>query len=131
GRRVEVNSETEVVARNDLFQGLVRMIADVALSHGTDLDAIMKAHVGSHTVADAIAATIAKVGENMTLRRAATLSVGKGVIGSYVHNSVAEGLGKIGVIVALESSGDADEIKRFGKMVAMHIAAAAPQALDP
>jgi elongation factor Ts len=66
----------------------------------------------------------------MTLRRAATLSVGTGVIGSYVHNSVAEGLGKIGVIVALESSGDADELKRFGKMVAMHIAAAAPQALD-
>src|SRR5437762_4847064 len=130
GALVEVNSETDFVARNDLFQGLVRMIADVALSHGTDLDTIMKAHVGSHTVADAIAATIAKVGENMTLRRAATLSVGKGVIGSYMHNSVSEGLGKIGVIVALESTGNADELKRFGKMLAMHIAASNPQAID-
>jgi elongation factor Ts len=130
GALVEVNSETDFVARNDLFQGLVRMIADVALSHGTDIDVIMKAHVGTHTVADAIATTIAKVGENMTLRRAATLSVGKGVIGSYMHNTVSEGLGKIGVIVALESSGDADELRRLGKMIAMHIAAAAPQALD-
>jgi elongation factor Ts len=130
GALVEVNSETDFVARNDLFQGLVRMIADVALSHGTDLDTIMKAHVGTHTVADAIASTIAKIGENMTLRRAATLSVGKGAIGSYVHNSVSEGLGKIGVIVALESTGDVDELKRIGKMVAMHVAAANPQALD-
>ena len=130
GALVEVNSETDFVARNDLFQGLVRMIADVALSHGTDIETILKAHVGTHTVADAIATTIAKVGENMTLRRAATLSVGKGAIGSYMHNSVSEGLGKIGVIVALESSGDADALKQFGKMVAMHIAAAAPQALD-
>jgi elongation factor Ts len=130
GAIVEVNSETDFVARNDLFQGLVRMIADVVLTAGTDIEEIKKAKIGSHTVADAIATTIAKVGENMTLRRAATLSVGTGVIGSYVHNSVAEGLGKIGVIVALESSGDADELKRFGKMVAMHIAAAAPQALD-
>jgi len=130
GALVEVNSETDFVARNDLFQGLVRMIADVALSHGTDIEAILKAHVGTHTVADAIATTLAKVGENMTLRRAATLSVGKGAIGSYMHNSVSEGLGKIGVIVALESTGDADALKQFGKMVAMHIAAAAPQALD-
>ena len=130
GALVEVNSETDFVARNDLFQGLVRMIADVALSHGTDIETILKAHVGTHTVADAIATTIAKVGENMTLRRAATLSVGKGAIGSYMHNSVSEGLGKIGVIVALESAGDADALKQFGKMVAMHIAAAAPQALD-
>jgi len=130
GALVEVNSETDFVARNDLFQGLVRMIADVALSHGTDIETILKAHVGTHTVADAIATTIAKVGENMTLRRAATLSVGKGAIGSYMHNSVSEGLGKIGVIVALESTGDADALKQFGKMVAMHIAAAAPQALD-
>src|SRR3954463_16424471 len=108
GALVEVNSETDFVARNDLFQGLVRMIADVALSHGTDVDTILKAHVGSHTVADALATTIAKVGENMTIRRAATLSVGKGVIGSYMHSTVSEGLGKIGVIVPLESTGDTD-----------------------
>jgi len=130
GALVEVNSETDFVARNDLFQGLVRMIADVALSHGTDNEAILKAHVGTQTVAEAITTSIAKIGENITLRRAATLSVGKGVIGSYLHNSVSEGLGKIGVIVALESTGDADALKQFGKMVAMHIAAAAPQALD-
>jgi elongation factor Ts len=130
GALVEVNSETDFVARNDLFQGLVKMIADVALTAGTDVELILKAKIGSHTVADAIATTIAKIGENMTLRRAVALSVGKGVIGSYVHNSVSEGLGKIGVIVALESGGDADELKRLGKMVAMHIAAANPQALD-
>jgi elongation factor Ts len=130
GALVEVNSETDFVARNDLFQGLVRMIADVALSHGSDTDAILKGNVGTHTVADAIATSIAKIGENITLRRAATLSVGKGVIGSYMHNSPSEGLGKIGVIVALESTGDVDALKQFGKMVAMHIAAAAPQALD-
>jgi elongation factor Ts len=130
GALVEVNSETDFVARNDLFQGLVRMIADVALSHGTDIDTILKAHVGTHTVADAIASTIAKVGENMTLRRAATLSVAKGVIGSYMHSSPSEGLGKIGVIVALESTGDADALREIGKKVAMHVAAAAPQALD-
>jgi elongation factor Ts len=130
GAMVEVNSETDFVARNDLFQGLVKMIADVALTAGTDVEEIKKAKVGSLTVGDAIATTIAKVGENMTLRRAATLSVGTGVIGNYMHNSVSEGLGKIGVMVALESTGDADELKRIGKMVAMHIAASNPQALD-
>ena len=107
---VEVNSETDFVARNDLFQGLVKMIADVALSVGTDVDKIKAAKAGSITVADAIADTIAKIGENMTLRRAASLSVGKGAIGAYVHNSVVDGLGKIGVLVALESPGKADEL---------------------
>jgi elongation factor Ts len=130
GAMVEVNSETDFVARNDLFQGLVKMIADVALTAGTDVEEIKKAKIGSLTVADAIATTIAKVGENMTLRRAATLSVGTGIIGSYVHNAVSEGLGKIGVIIALESTGDTDELKRFGKMIAMHIAASNPQAID-
>ena len=127
---VEVNSETDFVARNDFFQGLVRMIADVALTAGTDIEAIKKAKVGNITVADAIADSIAKIGENMTLRRAASLSVGKGVIATYVHNQVSEGLGKIGVLVALESSGKADELQRIGRMVAMHVAASNPQALD-
>src|SRR6202453_32858 len=122
GILVEVNSETDFVARNDLFQGLVKMIADAALDAGTDINKILAAPVGKITVADAIADTIAKVGENMTLRRAAGLSVGKGVLASYVHNSVTDGLGKIGVIVALESAGDADELKAFGRMVAMHVA---------
>jgi len=128
---VEVNSETDFVARNDLFQGLVKMIADVALDAGTDVEKILAAKAGSVSVADSIADTIAKIGENMTLRRAAGLSVGKGVVGSYVHNSVVDGLGKIGVIVGLESGGNADELKAFGRMVAMHVASANPQAIDP
>jgi len=131
GILVEVNSETDFVARNDLFQGLVKMIADAALGAGADVEKILAAPVGSRTVADAIAETIAKVGENMTLRRATALAVGKGVVASYVHNSVADGLGRIGVIVALESAGDSDELKAFGRMVAMHVASANPQALEP
>ena len=130
GVLVEVNSETDFVARNDLFQGLVKMIANVALKVGTDMEKIKAAKVGHITIADAIADTIAKIGENMTLRRASQLSVGTGVIASYVHNSVEEGLGKIGVLVALESTGKADELKRFGRMVAMHVAASNPQAID-
>src|ERR1700733_11510691 len=128
---VEVNSETDFVARNDLFQGLVKMIADAALDAGADLEKIPAARVGSITIADAIADTIAKVGENMTLRRAGALSVGQGAVVSYVHSSVADGLGRIGVIVALESAGKPDELKTFGRSVAMHIASANPQAVDP
>ena len=127
---VEVNSETDFVARNDLFQGLVKMIADVALTVGTDVEAIKAAKVGDITVADAITDTIAKVGENMTLRRAASLELKQGAIGAYVHNSVDDGLGKIGVLVALESPGQADELTALGRMVAMHIAASNPQAID-
>ncbi len=127
---VEVNSETDFVARNDLFQGLVKMIADVALDAGAEVDKILAARIGDRTVADAVTETIAKVGENMTLRRAAALAVGKGIIASYVHNSVADGLGRIGVIVALESAGNPDELKAFGRMVAMHVASANPQAID-
>jgi len=128
---VEVNSETDFVARNDLFQGLVAMIADVALTTGADVEKIKAAKAGSITVADAINDTIAKVGENMTLRRAAALEVKQGAIGSYVHNAVTEGLGKIGVIVAIESSGKADELAALGRQLAMHVASANPQALDP
>src|ERR1700681_787092 len=128
---VEVNSETDFVARNDLFQGLVKMIANVALGTGPDVTRIQAAKAGAITIADAIADTIAKIGENMTLRRAAELAVGKGVVASYVHSTVSDGLGRIGVIVALESTGDADELKAFGRMVAMHVASANPQAVDP
>jgi elongation factor Ts len=127
---VEVNSETDFVARNDLFQGLVKIIANVALTVGSDIEKIMAAKVGNLTVNDAIADTIAKIGENLSLRRAASLSISKGVIASYVHNSVDEGLGKIGVIVGLESIGKPDALARFGRMVAMHVAASNPQALD-
>ncbi len=127
---IEVNSETDFVARNDLFQGLVKMIAGVALGSGTDVEKIKAAKVGSITIADAIADTIAKIGENMTLRRAASLTVGKGVVGAYVHSSVVDGLGKIGVLVALESTGNAEELTSLGRMVAMHVAASNPQAID-
>jgi len=128
---VEVNSETDFVARNDRFQGLVRMIANIALKVGTDIDAIKAAKVGDLTVSDAIHAAIATIGENITLRRAAQVTVKPGVVGSYVHNSVSEGLGKIGVIVALESPCKTDELSALGRLVAMHIAASNPQAVDP
>ncbi len=127
---VEVNSETDFVARNDHFQGLVKMIAQVALKTGDDVDAIKAAAVGSHTVADAIASAIATIGENMSLRRSASLSVGKGVVANYMHNQIADGLGKIGVIVALESTGQSDELMKLGRQLAMHVAAANPQAMD-
>jgi elongation factor Ts len=131
GVLVEVNSETDFVARNDLFQGLVKMIANVALDAGPDVEKIQAARIGDRTIADDISETIAKIGENMTLRRAAGLSVGKGVVSSYMHSSPDEGLGRIGVIVALESTGKTDELKAFGRQVAMHVAAANPQAIDP
>jgi elongation factor Ts len=107
------------------------MVADAALDAGSNVDKILAAKAGSITINDAIADTIAKVGENMSLRRAAELSVGKGAIGSYVHNAVSDGLGRIGVLVALESTGKSDELKAFGRMVAMHVASANPQAIDP
>jgi len=128
---VEVNSETDFVARNDLFQGLVKMIANVALSVGNDVEKINAAKAGSITVAESISDTIAKIGENMSLRRAAILSVGKGAIGSYVHNAVTDGLGKIGVIVALESTGKTDELSELGRLIAQHVAASNPLAVDP
>jgi len=131
GAAVEVNSETDFVARNQQFQSLVKMIADLALDVGPDVEAINSAKIGNETVADAIASAIATIGENITLRRAAELTIEQGVIASYVHNAVAPNLGKIGVIVALESSGKSDELAAIGRQVAMHVASANPQALDP
>ncbi len=131
GVLVEVNSETDFVARNDKFQGLVKMIADVALDVGTDVDAIKRGKAGSITVEHALADAVATIGENMTLRRAAGLSVGNGAVGSYTHSSVTDGLGKIGVLVGLESSGKADELAALGRSVAMHVAASNPQSVDP
>ena len=129
---VEVNSETDFVARNDLFQGLVKMIANVALDVGADVEKVKAAKAGSATIADAISETVAKIGENMTLRRTAEISVGKGVVGSYIHNAVSDGLGKMGVLVGLESSGgNADELAALGRQLAMHVASANPQAVDP
>jgi elongation factor Ts len=129
---VEVNSETDFVARNEDFQKLVRSIADVAVTKGaTDVDALKnETYPGGGTVGEAISNAIATIGENMTLRRAAKLSVSSGVIGQYVHAPISEGLGKIGVIVALESKGDQAALAQLARQIAMHVAAAQPLALD-
>lgn len=128
---VELNSETDFVARNLEFQALAHGIANVALERGGDVEALLAHHYpGGGTVGDAIANAIATIGENMTLRRVASLAVKAGLIGSYVHGQVADGLGKIGVIVALESTGKADELAMLGRQLAMHVAATNPVALD-
>jgi len=129
---VEVNSETDFVARNHTFQSMAAGIAKAALAAKGDIDKLAKAKFpgGSASVADTIKEMIGTIGENMTLRRTAYLAAKKGAVASYMHNAMAPGLGKIGVIVALESTGDPEQIKAFGKQVAMHIAAASPQAVD-
>ena len=128
---VEVNSETDFVARNADFQALARDVAAVALKNGGDVDAILAdAAPKGGTVQEAISNAIATIGENMTLRRVATLAVGQGVIGQYVHGSAGDGLGKIGVIVALESTGKAEELQALGRQIAMHVAATSPLGLD-
>lgn len=129
GVLVEVNSETDFVARNDQFQGLVKMIAQVALD-GADVEKIKATKVGTSSVEEAIASAVATIGENMTLRRAGMLRVGEGVIANYMHNSITDGLGKIGVLVALESKGKSDVLAEIGRKVAMHVAAANPLAVD-
>ena len=133
GVLVEVNSETDFVARNDDFQALVRRVLAVALDHAPDVDAtaVLGAHyLGGGAVSEAIANAIATIGENMTLRRAQGLKVADGAIGHYVHGAVADGLGRIGVIVGLEFAGDRARLSALGRQVAMHVAAASPVALD-
>ena len=127
---IEVNSETDFVAKNEQFQDLVRRAAATALDTDGSVDAIGAATIsgGDKSVADTLTDAIATIGENMTLRRAAKLSVGKGVVASYMHNAAGEGLGKIGVLVALESEGDAGALAAIGKQVAMHVAATNPLA---
>jgi elongation factor Ts len=129
---VEVNSETDFVARNRKFQDMVCTIAATALKAKGDIDKLAAAKFGNSksTIAETVKEMIGSIGENMTLRRSAHLSAGKGVVASYMHNLIAPGLGKIGVIVALESAGDAEKLKSFGRQLAMHIAAANPQAID-
>ncbi len=128
---VEINSETDFVARSDAFQEAVRAIATVALDSGTDLEALKsEAYPGADgTVADSLFQLVAKVGENIQLRRVAGLTVEQGALAAYVHGALAPGLGRIGVLVALESEGDAGKLVAFGKRVAMHVAAARPKAL--
>jgi elongation factor Ts len=130
---VEVNSETDFVARNDDFQALVRGVLAVALDKGAAVDAaaVKAAHyTGGGTVDEAIANAIATIGENITLRRAQGLHVAHGAIGHYVHGQIVDGLGRIGVIVALESTGAHDALTAVGRQIAMHVAAASPIALN-
>jgi elongation factor Ts len=130
GSVVEVNSETDFVARNEAFQGFVRDVAELALQTG-DVEALKAApYPGGGTVGDALTTLIAKIGENMNLRRAARLEVGSGAVISYVHNALTVGLGKIGVLVALESGAPAEKLAELGKQLAMHVAAAKPEYLD-
>jgi elongation factor Ts len=126
---VEVNSETDFVAKNEQFQGFVRDVTQLALNVGDDVDALLKAPMGGSTVQDVLTSNIATIGENQNLRRAKALNVGQGAVVSYVHNAAAPGMGKIGVLVALEGNAPADKIEALGKQLAMHIAAANPLAL--
>ena len=135
GALVEVNSETDFVARNEVFQEFVHNTATLSLDAGGDVDALRASSTanGGQSVAEALTALIAKLGENMAVRRTACLEVKDGVIAAYVHNQVsaeAPDKGKIGVIVALESTGDVEKLKAFGKQLAMHISWSAPQAID-
>jgi len=131
GAVVEVNSETDFVAKNEQFQHFVRETARLALNTGGDVDALGASDFpGGGTVTEALTNNIATIGENQSLRRTATLEVSQGAVVSYVHNAVAPGLGKIGVLVALESGASAETVQALGKQLAMHIAAANPQALD-
>lgn len=128
---VELNSETDFVARNDAFQGLVRGVASVAIGTDGSVDAIGAATYPAtgKSVTDTIKDAIAHIGENMTLRRAVKLSVEDGVVATYVHNAASEGLGKLGVLVALKSTGNKDVLAAVGRQVAMHIAATNPLAI--
>jgi elongation factor Ts len=132
GAAVEVNSETDFVARNEQFQSIVRNAAEVALTVDGDVEALAAAaYPGTgRTVSEELTEAIAKIGENMTLRRAAVLEVSEGVVGTYVHSAISEGLGRIGVLVGLESSGDKDKLEALGRQIAMHVAAVKPMSLS-
>ncbi|MFC4270400.1 elongation factor Ts [Sneathiella chungangensis] len=132
GAVVEVNAETDFVGRNEDFQKLVSGIATVAAEKGADVDVIKASPFpgASVTVEEKLTDAIATIGENMALRRAATITVDKGVVASYVHNAVAEGLGKIGILVGLESEGDTEALATLGKQIAMHVAATSPQSIS-
>ena len=130
GAAVEVNSETDFVAKNEQFQSFVRDVTSVALEKGDSIDAIKAAPMAGKTVEEVLTNNIATIGENQNIRRAKRLEVTSGAVVPYVHNAAAPGLGKIGVLVALESEAGADVLEPLGKQIAMHIAAAFPLALN-
>ncbi|MYZ47734.1 translation elongation factor Ts [Propylenella binzhouense] len=129
---VELNSETDFVARNDRFQALVTEVAEAALTTDGSLEAVMAAKLpkSGKTVEAAVTDAVATIGENMTLRRSAALEVDEGVVAGYIHAAAAPGLGKIGVIVGVRSAGDSGKLYALGRQIAMHVAAASPLALD-
>ena len=131
GAILEVNAETDFVARNDIFQGFVEAATNLSLGTDGDLEALKTVDVlgEGRNVQDQVIHLVATIGENMQLRRSEALSVSKGVVAAYMHSAVRPGLGKIGVLVALESEGDAEKLTEFGKQLAMHIAAASPRFL--
>ena len=132
GAAVEVNSETDFVARNELFQTFVRTVGVLALGATGDVEALKEAPYpgAGRTVADELTELVGRIGENLVLRRAASLEVGRGVVASYVHNSLAPGLGRIGVLVALESDAEGDALAGLGRQLAMQVAAAKPLYID-
>jgi elongation factor Ts len=131
GAVVEVNAETDFVARNDQFQAFARSVAELALANGEDVESLKgRALASGRTLEEELTALIATIGENMNFRRARVLTVGQGVVASYMHSATAPGLGKIGVLVALESTGDVAKLAEIGRQIAMHVAAANPQFLD-
>jgi len=131
GALVEVNAETDFVARNEEFKSFVKSAAQIALEESGDLEKLMTRKMGDASVQQTLTEMVAKIGENMSVRRAIALSVDPGVVSAYVHNASSPELGKIGVLVALKSTADKAKLNALGKQVAMHIAAAAPLALTP
>jgi len=131
GVLVEVNAETDFVARNEEFKGFVKSAAKLALAEGCDLEALLETNLGAASLKDTLTGLIAKIGENMSVRRLQLLAVEPGVVASYVHNAAGPELGKIGVLVALKSTADRAKLMDLGKKLAMHVAAASPIALTP
>jgi len=131
GALVEVNSETDFVARNDEFKDFVKTAAKLALEEEGDIEKLLKKNMGEHDVQQTLTHLVAKIGENMSVRRTIMLAVDEGVVSAYVHNAASPELGKIGVLVALKSSAPADKLNDLGRKIAMHVAAAAPLALTP
>jgi elongation factor Ts len=131
GALVEVNAETDFVARNDEFKSFVKSAADLALVEGGNLEKLLAAKHGSSNIQQTLTELVAKIGENMSVRRTVALSVNPGVVAAYVHNATSPELGKIGVLVALKSTADEGKLSALAKQIAMHIAAASPLALTP
>lgn len=131
GALVEVNSETDFVARNDQFKDFVKNAAQLALEADGDVEKLLAKNLSGATVDAVLKELVAKIGENMSVRRAVALTVSPGVVATYVHNAAGPELGKIGVLVALKSSGDKAKLSALGKQIAMHIAATSPLAITP